>query len=97
MRSVYTLRDSATRFSTSGFFHESVSHKPLSIPFRTFQYFSKICGDAAQGAPPVLTQVANGNRGFARVAFLIQKGKMMLNFLVNVSPEIYAQSQSSPS
>jgi hypothetical protein len=31
------LRDSATRFSTSGFFHESVSLKLLSIPLGPFQ------------------------------------------------------------
>jgi hypothetical protein len=33
------------RFFTSGFFHESVSPKPLSIPFGSFQIFSKIRGD----------------------------------------------------
>ena len=36
---------SVTRFSTSGFFHESVSPKPLSIPLGPFQIFSKIRGD----------------------------------------------------
>jgi hypothetical protein len=49
--------DSVTRFSTSGFFHESVSPKPLSITLGPFKIFSKIRG----GAPPVsLTPVANG-------------------------------------
>jgi hypothetical protein len=33
------------RFSTSGFFHESVSPKHLSIPLRPFRIFSKIRGD----------------------------------------------------
>ncbi len=30
------------RFSTSGFFQESVSPKPLSIPLGQFQIFSKV-------------------------------------------------------
>ncbi len=38
-------RDSATRFSTSGFFHESVSPYPLSIPLGPFRIFLKIRGD----------------------------------------------------
>jgi hypothetical protein len=38
-------RDSVTRFSTEGFFHESVSPKPLSIPLGPFQNFSKLCRD----------------------------------------------------
>ncbi len=38
----HALRDSATRFSTSGFFHESVSPKPLSIPLGPFP---RILGD----------------------------------------------------
>jgi hypothetical protein len=43
-------RDSVTRFLTSGFFHESVSPKPLSIPLGPFQIFSKIAEIfAAQG------------------------------------------------
>jgi hypothetical protein len=33
------------RFSTSGFFRESVSPKPLSIPLGSFRIFSKIRGD----------------------------------------------------
>ncbi len=37
--------DSATRFSTSGFFHESVSPKPLSTPLGPFRIFLKIPGD----------------------------------------------------
>ncbi len=41
------------------FFHESVSTKPLSIPYKFFRKFSEIFAD--QGAPPVsLTPVANG-------------------------------------
>jgi hypothetical protein len=32
-------------FFASGFFHESVSPQPQSIPFRPFQIFSKIRGD----------------------------------------------------
>jgi hypothetical protein len=38
-------RDSATRFSTSGLFHESVSPKPLRIPLGPFKFFPKIHGD----------------------------------------------------
>jgi hypothetical protein len=33
------------RFFASGFFHESVSPKPLIIPIGPFQIFSKINGD----------------------------------------------------
>jgi hypothetical protein len=41
-----TQRDSATRFSTSGFFHESVSHKPLPLgPFRIFRNLAEIFAD----------------------------------------------------
>ncbi len=36
---------SVTRFFASGFFHESVSHQPQSIPLGPFQIFSKIRGD----------------------------------------------------
>ncbi len=39
------LGENATRFLTSGFFHESVSPKPLSIPKGPFRIFSKIHGD----------------------------------------------------
>ncbi len=39
------LQDSATRFSTSGFFHEPVSPKPLGTPWGPFRIFSKIRGD----------------------------------------------------
>jgi hypothetical protein len=38
-------RESDTRFSTSGFFHKSVSHGPLSISLGSFRFFSKIRGD----------------------------------------------------
>ena len=38
-------RESDTRFSTSGFFHESVSPRPPSIPLEPFLIFSKIRGD----------------------------------------------------
>jgi hypothetical protein len=37
--------DSVTRIFASGFFHESVSPQPQSIPSRPFQIFSKIRGD----------------------------------------------------
>ncbi len=38
-------RKSDTRFSTSSFFHESVSPRPLSIPLEPFWIFSKIRRD----------------------------------------------------
>jgi hypothetical protein len=38
-------RDSVTRFFASGFFHQSVSPQPQSIPKGPFQIFSKIHGD----------------------------------------------------
>ncbi len=34
------LRDSVTRFSTSGVFHESVSPQPLGVPKGPFRIFS---------------------------------------------------------
>jgi hypothetical protein len=37
--------DSVMRFSSSGFFHESVSPKPLSIPLQPFQIFLKFGGE----------------------------------------------------
>ncbi len=62
MKKTRSKKSCDTRFLTSGFFHESVSPKPLSIPlgpFHIFQKFDEIF--AAQGAPPVsLTPVANG-------------------------------------
>jgi hypothetical protein len=36
------------RFFASGFFHESVSPPPQSIPFRLFRIFSKIRGDICE-------------------------------------------------
>jgi hypothetical protein len=55
--------DSATRFLSSSFFHESVSPKPLTIPVGPFLEFFRKFEEifAAQGAPPVLlTPAANG-------------------------------------
>ncbi len=37
--------DSVTRFFASGFFNESVSRQPQSIPLGPFGIFSKIRGD----------------------------------------------------
>jgi hypothetical protein len=36
----YGLRESDTRFSPSGFFYESLSPGPLSIPLGPFRFFS---------------------------------------------------------
>jgi hypothetical protein len=57
-----TFWDSATRFSTSGFLHGSVSPKPLIIPLGTFLIFSKIHEDIHSSRCPTgsLTPVANG-------------------------------------
>ncbi len=44
-RDSYNKKESDTRFSTSSFFHESVSPGPLSIPLGPFRIFSKIRGD----------------------------------------------------
>jgi hypothetical protein len=53
------LKGQCHEILTSGFFHESVSPKPPSIPVGLFQVFSKSADIfAAQGAPPVLW--ANG-------------------------------------
>ncbi len=43
-KEVINERESATRFSTSGFFHESVSPKPVSFPLGPLRIFSKIRG-----------------------------------------------------
>jgi hypothetical protein len=67
-------RDNATRFSASGFFHESVSLKPLSIPLGPFQIFLKICRQkfATQDAPLVsLTPVANRKKSSIRKVIII--------------------------
>jgi hypothetical protein len=46
MSSDYPLkRESDTRFLTSGFYCDSVSSGPMSIPLGPFQIFSKIRGD----------------------------------------------------
>jgi hypothetical protein len=45
LRAKCNERDSATRFSTSGFLHGSVSPKPLITPLGSFKIFPKICGD----------------------------------------------------
>jgi hypothetical protein len=39
------VKENVKRFLTSGFFHESVSPKHLSIPLGQFQIFPKIRGD----------------------------------------------------
>ncbi len=46
-------RDSVTRFSTSGFFHESVSPKLLSIPLGPFSNIRKFATGVVDtgGAP----------------------------------------------
>jgi hypothetical protein len=41
LKEVY--RESDTRFSSSGFFHESIYSGPLSIPLGSFQIYTKIC------------------------------------------------------
>jgi hypothetical protein len=45
MKKTRSQKSRVTRFFTSGFFHESVSPQPQSIPLRPFQILSKICGD----------------------------------------------------
>jgi hypothetical protein len=52
--------DSATRFSTSGFLHGSVSPKPLILPIGPFRIFSKIHGNIHSQDATSTTQVANG-------------------------------------
>jgi hypothetical protein len=52
-------RDTVTRFFASGFFHESVSPQPQSIPLGPFQIFSKFAEIfASQGATLVSTTPA---------------------------------------
>jgi hypothetical protein len=66
--STTTLRDTATRFSTSGFFHESI----FPNPGKFVEIF------AAQGAPPVsLTPVANGKKTSIRKVLIILCGPFM--------------------
>jgi hypothetical protein len=54
-------RDRDTRFSTSGFFHESVSPKPRIIPLGGLEFYRKFADVfAVQAALPAsLTPVAN--------------------------------------
>jgi hypothetical protein len=69
---IRSSRDSATRFSTSGFFHELVSPKPLSIPLGAISIFSDI---VAQGVPPVsTTAVANRKKTSIRKVLIILFG-----------------------
>jgi hypothetical protein len=42
---LYPLKGQCNEIFASGFFHESVSPKPLSIPLGPFQIFLKIRGD----------------------------------------------------
>ncbi len=42
---VFHLKGQCHEIFASGFFHESVSPKPLSIPLGPFRIFSKIRGD----------------------------------------------------
>jgi hypothetical protein len=42
---LFFKRESDTRFSHSGFFHKSMSLRPLSIPIGPFQIFSEIRRD----------------------------------------------------
>ncbi len=62
-------RDSVTRFFASGFFHESVSTQPQSIPRDRFEFFWKFAEIlASQGAPPVsMIPVANFATSFTSV------------------------------
>jgi hypothetical protein len=62
---VVEQRDSATRFFAPGFFHESVSPQPQSIPFRPFQIFSKIHGDIRESR--CTTGINNTGGKFATV------------------------------
>jgi hypothetical protein len=58
------------RFSNSGFCHELVSPKPLSIPLGPFIIFSKICREfAAQGAPPVMLTLGANVKIFNKKSF----------------------------
>jgi hypothetical protein len=61
------------RFSTSGFFHESVSAKPLSIPLGPFQFFRKFAEIfTVQRAPPVsLTLVANEKSSSRKIVIIL--------------------------
>jgi hypothetical protein len=65
-------RDNATRFLTSGFFHESVSLKHLSIPLRQFRIFSNIRGDI-RGSRCTTGVVANLPPVFTTLAKLVAK------------------------
>jgi hypothetical protein len=65
----FPYRDSVTRFFASGFFHESVSPQPQSIPLGTFRIFRKFAEIfASKGAPPVsMTPAANFATSLASV------------------------------
>ena len=56
-------RDSVTRFFASGFFYESVSPQPQSIPLGPFRIFSKSRGDICSSR--LTTGVADTGGKFA--------------------------------
>ena len=76
------------RFSTSGFFHESVSPRPPSIPLEPFRIFSKIRGDIRElmfitGVndtgekllPVSLTPAINLCHGFSVISGVVDTGE----------------------
>jgi hypothetical protein len=70
--------DSVTRFFAFGFFHESVSPKPLIIPLGLFQIFSKIRGDIRSSSctTGVLDTGGKWKKSSIRKIFIISFGHL---------------------
>jgi hypothetical protein len=59
------------KFFASGFFHESVSPKPLTIPLGPFNFFRKFAEIfSAQGLPPVSLTPVESEKNFQSKKFL---------------------------
>ncbi len=61
------------RFSTSGFFHESVSPRPPSIPLGPFLIFSKIRGENDTGEKFIAVIFFSGKHSFANISANFRK------------------------
>ncbi len=77
-RMKYNYRDSVRRFFASGFFHESVSTKPLIIPLGPFRFFSKISGDirSTRVAAGVVDTGGKWKKSSMRKIFMISFGHL---------------------
>jgi hypothetical protein len=71
---------SARRFSTSGFFHETVSSEPLSIPLGPFQIVWKIRGDirGSMGITGAIDTGSKWKKSLIRKVLIILFGHLLV-------------------